>query len=127
MNPVNSLQNTFAEELYNLPPKVIVMIPRLWDEVNEEERRLLARILGAVKLSLDGVQILVTEKFVLADVLIFSPRFIISFGVAVEPRLDIYEVRNNDGIATLQSESLDQLDEFGKKRLWKALRQMFNN
>jgi hypothetical protein len=127
MNALNSLHSTFAEELYSLPPKVLVIIPKPWNQVNDEERELLSRILSAVKLSLAAVQILVFQKFVTADVSVFAPRYIIAFGVSIAATHEMYEVYESDGITTLQSENLDQLDDPRKKKLWKALRQIFSN
>ncbi|MEJ7646908.1 MAG: DNA polymerase III subunit psi [Chryseolinea sp.] len=123
---MRSLENTFAEDLYNIPPKVLVIISIPWNKVKDEDRELLSRILGAVKLSLAGVQIVVLKKFTMADVSIFSPRFIIAFGISLEPAGEIYEVYENEGITMLQSENLDHLDDSRKKKLWKALKQMFN-
>jgi len=126
MNTIRPFENTFAEDLYNLPPKVLVIISIPWSKVSDEDRELLSKILGAVKLSLAGVQIMVMEKFTMSDVSIFSPRFIIAFGLSLEPASENYEVFGKDGIMMLQSENLDQLDDPRKKKLWKALKQMFN-
>ena len=57
------LRNLYQEELYRIPGKVIVVISRPWEEITYEDRTLLSKILGSVKLSLASVQIKVSKNF----------------------------------------------------------------
>ncbi len=51
-------QHLFQEDLYNLPPRVIVVLSKPWDEVSENDRTVLSKMLVAVRLNLSVVQII---------------------------------------------------------------------
>ena len=56
-------ESLFTEELYYLSPKTSVVISTPWEKVTEEERQLLAKILGSVKLNLEAVRIIEQSQF----------------------------------------------------------------
>ncbi len=121
-----TLQAIFQEELYALTTEVLVIIPAPWESITETDRQLLGKILGAVKINVAGVQIIVARDFNLNDVKHLSPRYVISFGSAFEASSKYYEVIPSEGCAVLQADALDQLDDPRKKNLWSALKQMFD-
>lgn len=118
-------QFIYTEELYNLSPKVIVLIPVPWETVPEEHVVLLGKILGSIRLSLAGVQILCREKVALPELEVFNPSAVISFGTALTPASELYTFSQTGGIRIVQSAALGALDEVSKKNLWNALKQAF--
>ena len=118
-------ENLYTEELYRLPPSTLVLIDRPWSDVTEEERTLLSKILGSVKLSLSAVKILQRDHADVNDLGTLNSRKIISFGVDVNPVQKRYEYVPIDGVHVIVSDSLADLDDTRKKQLWIALRQMF--
>ena len=67
MTQTHPLENLYSEELYSLPPKVLIVISKPWSEIQEDEKTLLGKILGAVKLSLSSVQIINRAEFGVDD------------------------------------------------------------
>lgn len=117
----------YNEELYNLPARVMVLLPVAWNELPEAEVVLLGKILSAARLQLNGVQIVTTQQTSLHKLKVFSPLVIISFGVALTPQTEFYQVKTTDNIYIIQSDSLGVLDDVRKKNLWNALKELINN
>ncbi|HTE30529.1 MAG TPA: hypothetical protein VK666_09175 [Chryseolinea sp.] len=126
MSDTSPLEYLYTEEIYAVPSRVMVIIPQPWDDVNDADRQLLGKILGAVKMSLAAVHVIVAKEFDLRDVQLYSPRYIITFGSALKTFRNTYEIHAVDGTTVLQADRLDQLDDTKKKSLWSALRIMFN-
>lgn len=120
-----STQFIYTEELYKLPGRVIVLLPVSWETVPEDDVILLGKILGAVKLSLAGVQILCREKVDIHELDVFNPSVVISFGTMLSPETEFYTPGEVDDIRIIQSDALSKLDDSKKKSLWNALRQAF--
>lgn len=118
-------QFIYNEELYKLPQKTIVLIPVSWETVPEDQVILLGKILGSVKLSLAGVQILCHEKVDLQKLQVFNPSLIISFGTTLHPKSEFYTATEVNGIRVIQSDALGSLDDAKKKSLWNALKLAF--
>lgn len=119
-------QFIYSEELYSLPARTIVLLPLPWNELPEAEITLLDKILGAARLSLAGVQVLSTKKTSLADLAVYNPSLIISFGVGLLPDSEQYQAKTDNGITIIQSDPLGQLDDARKKNLWTALKQLLS-
>lgn len=119
------LESIYQEDLYVLPAKVIIIIDKAWEEITADERVLLAKILGSVKLSLSAVQIIVGKKFELSSLQAFGPDRVIAFGATLKDQAMPYEVLSVDRTMVLQADALDALDDQKKKSLWNALKQMF--
>jgi hypothetical protein len=117
-----TLPHIYGEELYNIPDKVVIALPLAWDEVSEEERAQLSRILSFARLSLDKVRIVSTTA--LADV--NHCTVVIAFGVSTKG-LELYTVYNTPGRITVLSEPLPKLsaDPQAKQRLAACLKQVF--
>ena len=106
--------------------RVMVILPKAWSEVSEDEQILLSKILGSVKLSLASVHLLSLREFDVKDVEMFAPEQIITFGAICKGERALYEVLSVKGISILQADALTNLDDARKKSLWGALRQMFS-
>lgn len=118
-------RSIFTEELYQLPERVIVLIPEPWDRLAEADQLLLTRILGSVKLSLSGVQVIAATSFSLDEAHAFAPGRILSFGVDVAEVSSKYEVVPAGNALVIVADAVDKLDDASKKILWLALRQAF--
>jgi DNA polymerase III psi subunit len=119
------IAQTFREELYNPPPKVVVAMATGWVTLAENEKLLLEKILSAVKLSLSHVNIIQTDTL---DVLHWPnrPSHVLAFGLALTG-FSRYEPFDVHGIHVILAPSLTQLepDKDGKQKLWGALRKVF--
>lgn len=124
MNNVEAEQ-IFSEELYLLPRKVLVLIPKPWESLQPDEILLLNKILGSVKLSLSAVQIVCYAETDLTTLKTFNPSYILSFGTRLIPDSKLFNPETIDGIRIVQSEQLLNLDDAKKKSLWQALKQAF--
>jgi hypothetical protein len=125
MSESSAFESLYQEELYLIPSRTLVLIDRPWSEINEDEKALLYKILGSVKLSPAAVQILYKADTTINDLLTLSPARVICFGVAVSPVQKTYEYVPLDGTHIIVSDSLSRLDDQKKKSLWVGLRQMF--
>ena len=91
MTQTYPLENLYSEELYNLPPKVLIVISKPWSEIQEDEKTLLGKILSAVKLSLSSVQIINRVEFGVEDFNAYRPACIIAFGATLKNSTKMYE------------------------------------
>ena len=120
------LRNLYQEELYRIPAKVIVVISKPWEEVTYEDRTLLSKILGSVKLSLASVQIKVSQEFSIKDFYPLVPTYIIAFGAMLKNSPNKkYEHLSVEDISIIMADELNQLDDLKKRSLWLALKQIF--
>lgn len=119
-------ENLFQEELYQIPGKIIVVIPKAWNEVSDEEKTQLSKIMNALKISVNAVHILCLQSVSLNTLLPLSPSKVISFGVPVNPQIKSYENTVLEGVNIIQADALDGLDDTQKRNLWIALKGMFN-
>jgi hypothetical protein len=117
-----SEQFIYSEELYQLPSRVIVLIPVPWNEMSEAEKSLLTKILSAAKLSVQGVQILQDKNVTIESLKIYNPAAVISFGVSIIPSVKSYSAETINGINVIQSDALGSLSDSSKKDLWNALK-----
>jgi len=123
---MSSLQTvTYQEELYKIHPKVLVVIPRSWAEISEEEKALLNKILGSVKQSLARVDIVTLKTFSPEELSAYGASRIISFGSTLKASAKLYEHLTIDQSQVIVAEDFPLLDDAKKKSLWLALKQMF--
>ena len=118
-------ENLYQEELYVIPARTLVIIDRPWVDLTEDEKILLAKILGSIRLSAASVQILERNNLTASDLLPLNPKRVISFGVKITPVQKLYEYIPVDGMHILVADPLAALDDGRKKNLWLALKQMF--
>ena len=115
----------FQEELYRIPPRVLIVIAEEWDALSENDLTVLTKLLGALKLSLASVQVITRPSFAMRDIAAFNPARVLVFGAQLQQAPPLYENASVDNTPVIVSESLAQLDDPKKKKLWLALRQMF--
>ncbi len=118
-------ESLYTEELYHPAPKTSVVIATTWNKISEEERQLLAKILGSVKLSLESVRIIEQAQLNLST-WIEKPEKVICFSPA-QSALTKYEVIEAEGTSLVLSNSLIELipDDASRRKLWLALKQLF--
>jgi hypothetical protein len=124
LNPLVA-ESLFQEDLYQIPGKVLIIIPVAWDAVTQEEKSILTKILAALKLNLETVQIISRSAVAIETLLPFSPAQIISFGVSFQPEVKSYETVIVNDIKVICADALHMLDDQKKRNLWLALRSMF--
>jgi hypothetical protein len=115
----------FQEDLYQLPSSPLtVVLFRGWDDYTPEEKSLLAKILGAVKLSLASVQLLTKKELSATELSVMASSKILVFGSALND-IKPYEHVQAQGLSIIKADDLSALDDAKKKSLWLALRTMF--
>ncbi len=125
MTQTSSVESLYQEELYLLKPKVLVILSQNWEQISPEDQLLLGKILGSVKFGLDAVQIITLKEFNTEDLKAFVPQKVIAFGSSFRESQNLYELLSVRETLIIQADTLDQLDDAKKKRLWGGLRQMF--
>lgn len=115
----------FTDELYQLPERVIVLIPVPWENMSEEQITQLSKILGYVKLSLEGVQVLTYDEVSVSDLDVFKPSIVLSFGTKLKPPLSPYETHTVKEIQIIYSTALGSLGDSEKRNLMSALKEVF--
>lgn len=115
----------YQEDLYQLTDSILILVDKSWEEMRDEDKTLLSKILGSVKLSMDNVQVLHRSSTNLQDLLPYQPSKIISFGVSLQESTELYTVKNHQGVSFINSEALSSLTDGSKKSLWNALKQLF--
>lgn len=115
----------YHEDLYKLTDSILILVDKPWEQLRDEDKTLLSKILGSVKLSLDKVQVLHRSTISLDELIHFQPSKIISFGVTLQENTELYTVINQQGLSFINSEALMSLTDASKKSLWGALKQLF--
>ena len=119
------VQHLYSEEIYRINSKAVVVLDKEWPSVSEEEKALLNKILGSVKLSLTTVHIISRSSLSLKSLQFLSPSKVLVFGAEMQEDLKPYENITIHGTAVIKADPLAQLDDARKKSLWLALKQMF--
>jgi len=88
----------------------------------------LEKILQAVNISLNGVQIFDTKEFDLKLIQESNVKYCIVFGEPLIKNLDKYTIVTSDNLIYIFADGLNKINEEVKlkKQLWTALKQMFN-
>ena len=127
MTETNPLESLYSEELYNIPPKVLIVISKPWSEIQEDEKTLLGKILGSVKLSLSSVQIINRVEFGFDDFNSYRPVCIIAFGATLKNSTRMYEKIIVEHTAIVVADALRELDDIRKRNLWLTLKEVFHS
>jgi hypothetical protein len=114
----------FPEELYQFPQKVVVVMAREWDAYSDDEKALLFKILGSVKLQPGAVQIIAQASLNLSSLEAYNPSGVLVFGSKAEG-VKPYEAFQAQGFTVLKADDLPELDDAKKKSLWLVLKTMF--
>jgi hypothetical protein len=118
------LVHLFGEEIYSIPPAVVIVVAKPWDNYTSEEKTLLTKILGSVKLDLAAVRIVHHEKIGQPEVAHLAAQKVLIFG-AETPDIKPYESQQAQSFTVIKADDLSVLDDAKKKSLWVALRNMF--
>lgn len=121
----NLLEYLYQEEVYRIPSRPLLLIPEEWNELGDEEQRLLKKIVGALNKDLNEFQIIACNTFDIDDFRIHNPETILSFGSIPVFPVPYYEVAERGQVKLLLSDTLKSLDEEKKKKLWSALKKLF--
>ncbi|HCW06004.1 MAG TPA: hypothetical protein DGG95_01420 [Cytophagales bacterium] len=118
-------ESIFSEQVYTARHSATVILSQPWAEITTEEKALLSKILSAVRLSIDSVNIKQQSFFDLSVMKINSSK-VIYFGNAV-PGLTYYDHFQANGVSVVMSEKLSDLliNDEAKKKLWLALKKQF--
>jgi DNA polymerase III psi subunit len=116
----------FTEQLFHIPVKPTVVVNQPWEKIGNDERILLSKILGALRLSIDSVTIKYQTSLDLSS-WTEKPKQLIYFGSPVKG-LQQYEVIDANGVSIVTSESLNDLlqNDQARKQLWQALKKQFS-
>ena len=129
MSYSNPIEQLYQEELYNLGPKLLIIIPMPWSSLPETDQVLLSKILTFVKQTLSSVQVLSLIETDTDDLLIYRPSRIIAFGSIIKASgktIQSYQPYRHEPVVVLQADSLGELGDPKKKILTNALREMFH-
>lgn len=118
-------EHLYQEEVYLVPARTTVVIDKPWTDVTDDERTLLIKILGSVKLGLAQVQIISKKELTAIEMRAIAPERLIVFGSGFKEVPGLYEFTTVGGIPVIRADSLGLLDDPRKKNLWLALRKMF--
>jgi len=119
-------ETIFQEEVFLLKPKPIVVINKAWESLGDKERELLAKIISALKITLDAVTV-VSQPTLHVTSFHGKTSKLIYFG-ELPAGVSYYEVLESGNLSFICSESLSQLidNETARKQLWQALKQLFS-
>ena len=121
----SAFKTIFGVEVYQIASPVAVVIAVPWNDIKEDQRQLLSKILQAVRLSIDSVRILHLTQFDLSS-FEEKPSRILAF-VAPPKGLASYEVVHTGETSVIFSDTLESLisDDGAKRKLWGALKGLF--
>jgi hypothetical protein len=115
----------YQEDIYQITNTIVVLIDKPWREFRDEDKALLTKILGSVKIPIDQVQLINSTKTDLRSLSVYDPVKIVSFGVPLEDVSELYKCHTIGKTSLILSDGLTSLDDARKKSLWAALKQMF--
>lgn len=130
MTNLNPIEQLYQEELYNLAPKVLIIIPVGWGSLPEPDKVLLEKILTFTKRSLSSVQVLSFPEADTENLRIYRPSRIVAFGSNIKAAgksIPPYQPYAHDQVVVLQSDALGELDEPKKKVLRDVLKEIFQD
>lgn len=115
----------FQEDIYRFHTGILLILPRPWHKILDEEKALVAKILSSVRISIESVTIQDQPNVVLGDLSLFRPEKVLIFGCAVSPEIPLYEKQSVDGVVVVRADDPGQLDDTKKKSLWRVLKEVF--
>lgn len=122
---IDVFESVFQEEVYFIKPKLVIVIENPWQSLNEPEIELLKKIIGALKISLESIQLVSQSHLKISS---FEKRTnkLIYFGANAGDFAN-YQTHTFSDITFICSEALSQLliNEVARKQLWAGLKNMF--
>ena len=119
----SSLPHLYNEDLYTIPPVVTIVINKPWESISEDQKTLLSKILGSVKISLASARIVYRQSASLDELKAIGGQKILLFGT--QAPINTYEHTQAQGFSIIRDDELEALDDAKKKSLWLALKNMF--
>jgi hypothetical protein len=116
----------YQEDLYKVPSPLVIILSRPWHNILEDEKALLAKILGSVRINIDSVTIVYQPNVEWEALAVFNPARVLIFGSQLSGDIKPYENVMLNGIAVIKADDLGNFDDTKKKSLWVALKQMFS-
>lgn len=123
MNPLLA-PYLFQEELYDAPQNTLIVLSKQWKAYDDDQRSLLSKILGSVKLNLSSVQIIFQQGISIDSLTDYHVAKVLVFGPSRDG-IKTYEHVRAQGFSVIVADDLSQLDEPKKKSLWRALKDMY--
>ena len=117
---LSGVQHLYTDDIYRINSQVIVVIDKEWSSVSEDQKALLNKILGSVKLSLAAVHIISRSDLSLKSLHFLSPSKVLVFGAQLEENIKPYESTIIQGTTVIKADHLAELDDARKKSLWTA-------
>lgn len=116
----------FNDEIYSIKSRPVIVLDRTWNNIKEEEKALLERIIHVAKISLNDVDIIASQSLEIlqrAD----RPPIAIAFGLDVPglPQNEILDVQGTRTILTSDLRALADADKESKQKLARALSELF--
>ena len=117
------LSYLFTEDVYEVPGSIAVIVNKPWEKFSDDERSLLAKILGSVKVNLASVRIIARPNITQAEMVSLGSHRILIFGSQAD--ISPYQLVQAQGFSAIKADDLLTLDDAKKKSLWLALKAMF--
>ena len=117
------LTHLFTEELYTIPPAVTIILSQPWESISEDQKTLLSKILGSVKIGLASSRIIQRQAVTEDELKEIGGQKILLFGT--QAQINPYEHIQAQGFSVIRADELGALDDAKKKSLWLALKTMF--
>ena len=120
-------QELFTEELYRIPTSLLIVLPTSWHDILDEDKALLTKILGSIRINIGSVNIQTFERITPQLLTSLKPSKVLIFGSRIEGMsVNSYEKTMIGDVPVIHADALNVLDDQKKKSLWIALKQMFN-
>lgn len=116
------IADLYKDEIYQIKDRVLIILTVSWDTLSNDDKVLLSKILGAIRLSLDGVQIVSQQNPDIHAVKKLEPKWVIQFSSETTDDIPYYIVTPVEGLSLIKSHALGDLDDARKKSLWMALK-----
>ena len=65
--------NLYQEELYSIPPRILVILSDPWETLTEAEQTTLTKMITALRLNIAAIQIITLESFSIEDLAAYAP------------------------------------------------------
>jgi DNA polymerase III psi subunit len=124
LNPI--IENLYQEEIYHINKQVLIVVNRPWNDIQDNDKVLLSKILASVKVNIDAVRILHSESITLHELNAADADKVLVFGSKVRESVNDFEHTIINGISLIKADELSRLDDLKKKSLWGALKHMFS-
>ncbi|HEX7015000.1 MAG TPA: hypothetical protein VF191_05770 [Cyclobacteriaceae bacterium] len=120
------IEALYPEEIYQLPPTTLVVLPEPWDDLTDKDRDMLRKLLHAVGAGMGRARIIHERRLTASMVKAMDPQYAIVFGVDVDPPVNDTEIVRIGRTSLIRTVAPGVLDESLKRPLWAALQKMYS-